>query len=157
MTQSLVTLAILLSSLTGTLLLLQKQQRNPVVQDVRHFSEAHLADMPLLLEYAETPWQKIRGLSGRDALPEGHGMFFVYGKPGDYGIWMKDMRFSIDILWFDEHKRLVSVHEAAPPGSYPQVFTPPHPAQFILEMNAGFIASSGVGLGDELIVDDPRS
>lgn len=153
MATSLAALILLLSSLTGTLLLLQKQ--HPLaIEEVQQSSAGSVGDTSLILEYAQTERQKRQGLSGRPGLSQGHGMLFVYREPGDYGIWMKDMRFPLDILWFDANKRLVDLHERATPDSYPQVFHSAIPAQYILEVPAGFVHAHDLALGDVIVFPD---
>src|ERR1700679_2272851 len=49
---------------------------------------------------AQTQAQEELGLGDRDSLAAGQGMLFVFAQDGKYAFWMKDMRFSIDIIWF---------------------------------------------------------
>src|SRR5574342_1034425 len=68
----------------------------------------------LKVELARTMDEKVRGLSGRQGLEPGQGMLFVYDRPQPISIWMKDMRFSLDILWIREG-RIVHIEKQAPP------------------------------------------
>ena len=56
---------------------------------------------------ADTPEARQQGLSGRAGLGESEGMLFVFPKDGEYAFWMKDMRFSIDILWLSGNGTIV--------------------------------------------------
>lgn len=56
---------------------------------------------------ADTPSERSLGLSGKSALENDEGMLFVFRENGRYGFWMKDMKFSIDIVWIDENRRIV--------------------------------------------------
>jgi uncharacterized membrane protein (UPF0127 family) len=107
-------------------------------------------------ETADTPASRIRGLSGAAPLGEGEGMWFDFITPGLPGIWMKEMKFSLDILWFNEDFRLVYMKENAEPFSYPEVFTPSSPARFVLEVPAGFAQKHGVVLGETVSVQNTR-
>ena len=51
------------------------------------------------VEIARTPEEQSLGLGERNALAWGHGMLFLYDKPGFPRFWMKGMRFDIDIVW----------------------------------------------------------
>ena len=62
---------------------------------------------------ADSDVERKRGLSGRPNLVDGTGMLFVFKESGEHGIWMKDMRFPIDILWLDERLRVVFIKEDA--------------------------------------------
>jgi L-rhamnose isomerase len=47
---------------------------------------------------AATPEARERGLSGRDASPEG-GMVFVFPEPRTVAFWMRDVAFDLDIAF----------------------------------------------------------
>ena len=100
---------------------------------------------------ADTPESLEKGLSGRNSLSPNEGMLFVFNKPDFYGIWMKDMLFSIDIFWLDQSGRVIFLKENALPGSFPEIFTPNSPAQFVLETSAGFAEENGIKIGSSLL------
>ncbi len=104
----------------------------------------------LELEARTTTLQKMRGLSGRTELSENHGMLFVYNRPGRYGFWMKDMHFPIDIIWLSESFTIVDITPSISPDSFPKVFRPKEPAQYVLEVNAGFAERHRLSIGDSL-------
>lgn len=85
-------------------------------------------------EIARTPEARSRGLSGREGLGENDGLLFIFEEPGYPGFWMKDMKFAIDIIWLDENLTVVDVTKNAAPDSYPQIFHPKSPAQYVLEI-----------------------
>lgn len=99
-------------------------------------------------EVVSRPEDIEKGLSGRAGLAKDSGMFFDFGKSSFYGIWMPDMHFSIDVLWFDETMRVVYIVEAMSPESYPKVFMPTSPARYVLEVPDGFVKSHGIRVGD---------
>lgn len=105
-------------------------------------------------EVADTEILRIRGLSGHAPLPPDAGMWFDFGSPQHADIWMKDMNFPIDILWFDEDLRAVHIKENALPESYPEVFSPTVPSRYVLEVPAGFVKEKGVSLGDRISVQE---
>ena len=93
--------------------------------------------------------QRSLSASLRDqALAEGEGMWFVFDKPGLHAIWMKDMRFSIDVLWLDDTLRVIHIEERLSPDSYPEVFKPRAPARYVLEVPAGAIEQYSFRTGD---------
>jgi len=115
---------------------------------------ARLGGEALLLEVADTDALRARGLSGHEPLAKGEGMLFVFSKSNQYGFWMKDMLFPLDILWFDANYQIVDVWEHADPSSYPKTVAPRVPAQFVLEMPAGFFADHHLKVGN--IIEIPR-
>ncbi len=101
-------------------------------------------------ELARTPQEKGRGLSNRPGLAEGNGMAFVYEAPQTIGIWMKDMRFPLDILWVREG-RIVKIERAAPPlrpGDPERVYSAI--GDLVLELPSGFTDRMGIRLGDSV-------
>jgi len=93
---------------------------------------------------------KARGLSGRNCLNPDTGMLFLYELSGDYCFWMKDMNFSIDMIWMDDEKRIVTIKDSVSPETYPQSFCPEKPSQYILEVAPGFTAKAGWSIGTQL-------
>lgn len=96
---------------------------------------------------ADTPAARKQGLSGRPGLAPDEGLLFVFEKEGTWGFWMKDMRFSIDIVWVGKDGRVVFTKERATPESYPEAFVPPAPALYVVELPEGYCASHNVHIG----------
>jgi uncharacterized protein len=92
------------------------------------------------VEIADDDAERARGLMFRDALPQGHGMFFVHERTQPLAYWMKNTRIPLDILYFDEGLSLVSQQRDVPPCSAGDA-CPPYPsrapARYVLELNAG--------------------
>ena len=108
------------------------------------------------VELARTMEQKVRGLSGRPGLKPGQGMLFVYDRPQPIGIWMKDMRFPLDILWIRDG-RVVQIERNAPPliPSGPElVYTAT--GDLVLEVPAGFTDAKKIRVGDRVRTEMPR-
>ena len=102
----------------------------------------------LEVEIADTLVSRKQGLSGKESLGDNQGMLFVYGEPGNYSFWMKDMKFAIDIIWIDENKKIVDIVKNISPDTFPQTFQPSSPAQYALEVNAGWTDKNFVRMGD---------
>jgi len=102
----------------------------------------------VLVERLQTFKDRMRGLGGRDFLDKNHGMWFVFGYVGSHGMWMRGMRFALDIVWFDSDMRVVHIEENIVPETFPKIFYPAVPASFVLEVPAGFVESHGIVLGD---------
>jgi uncharacterized membrane protein (UPF0127 family) len=106
----------------------------------------------VLAEVASTTQQKSDGLSGRYGLQEGTGMLFVFDTPLIEGFWMKDMRFSLDILYADSTGKIVTLFENLSPDTYPKAFRPTVPAQYVLELPAGYVAAHSIAVGDKIVL-----
>ncbi|HEU5114603.1 MAG TPA: DUF192 domain-containing protein [Candidatus Paceibacterota bacterium] len=97
---------------------------------------------------SDTDTLREEGLSDRNGLSQGQAMLFVFDKPDLLGFWMKDMHFSIDMLWLDSNFRVVSFKEDATPESYPKVFFPSGPSRYVVELPAGTLTRLGIKAGD---------
>jgi uncharacterized protein len=105
-------------------------------------------------EVADDEASRQRGLSGRERLAPGEGMLFLL--PDDSpSLWMKGMRFPLDIVWIKDG-RVVDVSADVPPprGSDAPLptYSPDRPADRVLEVNAGWAADHGVRRGDAVEV-----
>ena len=103
------------------------------------------------VEVAEDRATQAKGLGGRDALPWGRGMYFLYSTPNFYAFWMKGMRFSIDIVWIREG-RIVDLSANVPfePGGNGPTVRPRSLVDAVLEVPAGFAAAEGWRIGDRV-------
>ena len=97
---------------------------------------------------------RMRGLMFRDSLPERQGMLFVFPQQEPQAFWMRNTRIPLDILYFDDALRFVSVAAGAPPCTTPSCPSYPssRPARFVLELNAGHARRLGVTPGDVLVL-----
>ncbi|QSH39683.1 DUF192 domain-containing protein [Candidatus Kaiserbacteria bacterium] len=103
---------------------------------------------PVKVEVADTPEERVNGLSGRSQIPTNQGMLFVFETVGTYSIWMRNMQFSLDIFWLDENGVIIDMWENAHPDSYPQVYEPRSSALYVLETIAGFAEVYNIDIGD---------
>ena len=101
-------------------------------------------------DIADTPEKRVLGLSGRSTLLPDTGMLFIFDTPGPHDMWMKDMHFSIDILWLDEAYEIIHIERRVSPDTYPTSFGSPIPASYVLEVPAGFTSTYHVKVGDTI-------
>ena len=108
------------------------------------------------VELALDDASRMRGLMFRDQMAATHGMLFAFDQQEPQAFWMRNTRIPLDIMYFDEALRLVSVAAGAPPcttkscPSYPSK----GPARFVLELNAGHAHRLGLQRGDVLTLSD---
>jgi uncharacterized protein len=89
---------------------------------------------------------RVKGLSGRENLRENQAMLFVFDAEDQLCFWMKDMRFSIDMVWLDANKRVIHIEQDVSPKTYPTSFCGSQPAQYVVETKAN--ATRGLRVGD---------
>jgi uncharacterized membrane protein (UPF0127 family) len=109
-----------------------------------------IAGVALNIELATTPAQKEKGLSGRASLPSDNGMLFVFDTEGYWSFWMNEMRFPLDIIWFNSDRQVVFFEQGLQPCG-PEIcrtFTPSEKAMYVLEVNAGFVAAHHISPDD---------
>ena len=114
--------------------------------------EISVGNSRVVADMAATPEAKSLGLSGREYLGSDEGMFFLFESPGLYSFWMKDMKFSIDIIWIDEGFTVADITRNASPESFPKSFYPSRLVQYVLEVPAGWAFRHGIGIGDAVTV-----
>ncbi len=124
------------------------QPPTSMVQQAPSLRTIHLGDQAIRVSVADTPESRQKGLSGRAGLAPDEGILFVFPQDGKHGFWMKDMRFSIDILWLNADGRIVHIAKSVSPSTYPQSFVPTKPARYVLEVLAGYVTEHGVAIGD---------
>ena len=123
------------------------------VSTQKTLTSLYIQDIPLLVEIADTNSLRQAGLSGKPFLERGEGMFFIFDADDMHGIWMKDMLFSIDIIWIDSNFNIVDVKESATPESFPAVFKPKEESRYVLEVNANFVEEHSIKIGDSIRFD----
>jgi uncharacterized membrane protein (UPF0127 family) len=89
------------------------------------------------------------GLMFRPSLAEDRGMLFVFDTLDFHGIWMKNCKFPIDILWLDEDKKIVHIAESVPPCTADPcpTYAPLRKAAYVVELSAGQAHREKAALG----------
>ena len=113
-------------------------------------THSSLGETTLNLAIIEKSEDLVRGLSGVSTLGDKEGLLFMFPVSNRAGIWMKDMNFAIDVIWFDENMKVVSIKENFTPDSYPEVAYPSADSRYVLEVISGFVKANKILLGDEL-------
>ncbi|MBI5817298.1 MAG: DUF192 domain-containing protein [Candidatus Yonathbacteria bacterium] len=113
-----------------------------------------IGDISINVDIVDTPALQERGLSGKNALLDNQGMFFIFDHSGIYPFWMKEMNFPIDIIWIDEHMSVADITKNVLPSSFPQTFASRVPIRYVLEVQAGFAERHGVNIGDQVVLSD---
>ena len=75
-----------------------------------------LGNQRYAIEIADDDAERARGLMFRDALPTGHGMLFIHDAEEPQAYWMKNTKIPLDILYFDDERKLVAQQRDVPPA-----------------------------------------
>ncbi|MGZ4906317.1 MAG: DUF192 domain-containing protein [Halobacteriota archaeon] len=99
-------------------------------------------------EAADTPQKQEIGLMNRAGLDPNAGMLFLFSRAERQGMWMKNMRFPLDIVFITEDLRVEHVYAEVPPcaPSCP-TYVSDGPILYALEVNAGFCARHNIVSG----------
>jgi len=99
------------------------------------------------IEFAEDAYETQTGLMYRKSMLPNRGMLFVFDNERPRSFYMKNTEFSLDIIYFDAERKLVSIAKNAQP--FNQSSLPSEgPAQYVLEVNAGLSDQWGLQKGD---------
>nr|WP_275672376.1 DUF192 domain-containing protein [Thermomonas alba] len=99
-----------------------------------------LAGRRYSVELAVDDAQRARGLMFRDAMAPDHGMLFIHEAQEPQAYWMKNTKIPLDILYFDNDRKLVAQQRNVPPctlGDACPAYPSKAPARYVLELNAG--------------------
>jgi len=101
------------------------------------------------LEFASTETQRNIGLMFRPSLPDDHGMLFLFSSPDRHSIWMKNMLIPLDILWLDDHKRIIHIETNVPPCQREPclIYRADTPSLYVIELAAGTVTQAGLQPG----------
>ncbi|MFH1455213.1 MAG: DUF192 domain-containing protein [bacterium] len=115
--------------------------------------EIIIGSKTLLVDIADDNCKKDLGLSGKTSLNQ-EGMIFIFEKVGNYGFWMKDMNFSIDILWINDVFEVIGIEKSLSSDTYPKSFGGKYLAKYILEVSAGYSDKNNIKIGDKIIFSE---
>lgn len=107
------------------------------------------APIHVRVEIANTPERRQLGLMYRKDLPHDHGMLFLFPQETPQSFWMKNTVLPLDIIYISAARTIVSIAKNTTPFSE-QPIPSGQPAQFVLEVNAGFCERHGIVSGDRV-------
>lgn len=120
---------------------------------MKFYRRVIVGETDFIVEVVESYSELERGLGGRERLPRGSGMLFLYSSPGYHTFWMKGMNFPIDIIGFDNNDEVVHIFRNVQPelGVTPnrmRKYKMPKPISMALEINAN--ESVPIQIGDRI-------
>ena len=68
-------------------------------------------------EVADTPEKLLFGLAFREALPPSTGMLYIFETTGTHRLNTKEYKMPVDMIWLDESRHVVQLHESVPPST----------------------------------------
>ena len=104
------------------------------------------------VELAITPEEKTVGLMNREHLEENAGMLFISEDERMQTFWMKNTLIPLDLIFMANDGTVVDIKKEFEPCktvSCPN-YASKAPAQYVLEVNAGFSEKEGLEIGNKL-------
>jgi hypothetical protein len=101
------------------------------------------------IEIAEGEYETQTGLMYRKSMQDDRGMLFIFEEETPRSFYMKNTEFSIDIIFINADKEVVSIQKEAKPldqTSLPSAA----PAKYVLEVNAGLSDKWTLEAGDKV-------
>lgn len=115
-----------------------------------------LPPVTVRVEVADEPREHAAGLMRRHLSGDGEGMLFVFAQAAPRAFWMHNTPDSLDLLFLDANLRVVAVIPRTEPLS-DRILRPEVPAQYVIEVPAGFAERHGLGLGAQARVNQRDS
>ncbi len=101
------------------------------------------------VEIARTQEELSRGLMDRPTLGENEGMLFIFSDSAPRSFWMRNTLIPLDIIFISSETKIVKILTAVPCTSEKcPLYDSELPAQYVLEVNAGFVEKHGIREGD---------
>jgi uncharacterized membrane protein (UPF0127 family) len=113
--------------------------------------EVDINSKKILVDIADDVCKRKLGLSGRTSLNGDTGMLFFFEKEGNYGFWMENMNFPIDILWISSSSKVIGIEKNLATSTYPKSFGTKYFSQYVLEVPAGYLNKNNIKVGDTII------
>jgi len=118
-----------------------------------------LDNVTLNVQVAQTDSQRARGLMFQNELPYDKGMIFVFSDEQIVPMWMPNMQFSLDMIWFDSSGNIVHIEKNVPPCKSPLetasckvVDGGGKKARYVLEVTAGFVEKFNITENSKLSI-----
>lgn len=103
----------------------------------------------ITIQIADNDQERAEGLMWRKYMPENEGMLFIFDHQEIQTFWMKNTYIPLDMIFADKSGVIVSIHKDAAPLDETTISSGT-PAQYVVEVNAGFCSQYGIKAGDRI-------
>jgi uncharacterized protein len=117
-----------------------------------------IGDDVITVEVAETAAEQQRWMTFRhDRLPLDTAMLIKYDKPDLYEVWMLNVEYNLDLIWFDEHGNAVYMKKDVPPcGNVVETvsctYKTTKQALYVMAATSGFIDEHHISPGSNMTI-----
>jgi len=114
-------------------------------------------DHQVKVEVVTEPADQARGLMYRRSLEKDSGMLFIFRQEEPQSFWMKNTLIPLDMIFVSRNLVIVDITTMQPCIIDPCLsYTSRQPAQYVLEVNAGYCRSRNIIIGDKVSSDAIR-
>jgi len=114
----------------------------------------HFDNADFVVELANTPAERQKGLMFRESMADNHGMLFVFDDVSPRSFWMKNTLIPLDMIFINGNWTVVHVANAVPCTADPCPSYSSPPAMYVLEINGGIAEKSGIKVGSKLSLSE---
>jgi uncharacterized membrane protein (UPF0127 family) len=100
----------------------------------------------LLVETADDPFERARGLMDRDCLNDNWGMLFVFTANVDSGFWMHNTHIPLTIAFLAADGTIIEIEDMQPETE--DLHYASRSFRYAVEANQGWFAKHGIEVGD---------
>ncbi|MCC5928511.1 MAG: DUF192 domain-containing protein [Cyclobacteriaceae bacterium] len=104
------------------------------------------------IEVAAENRRRMQGLMYRSSMPEEQGMLFVFDEEEPQSFWMKNTKISLDIMFVNRNREIVSIVKGTRPFSETPVPSE-KPAIYVVEVIAGYTDKYAIREGDKILFE----
>ena len=117
-----------------------------------------IGDDVVTVEVAETAAEQQRWMTFRqDRLPLDTAMLITHDIPDLYEVWMLNIEYNLDIIWFDESGNAIYMKKNVPPcenvvETVSCTYKPTQRALYVMAATAGFIDEHRIVIGSHMTI-----
>lgn len=117
-----------------------------------------IGDDVVTVEIAETAAEKQRWMTFRqDRLPLDTAMLIKHDASDLHEVWMLNVEYNLDLIWFDEAGNAVYLIKDAPPcenvvETFSCTYKPTKQALYVVAATSGFIVEHGIIVGSKMTI-----
>lgn len=101
------------------------------------------------IEIADNDYETQTGLMNRNSMKDSNAMLFIFPNMQIRSFYMKNTLITLDIIYLDDNKTIVSIIENAKPLDETSLPSG-SPAKYVLEINGGLSQQFNIEVGDKM-------
>lgn len=117
-----------------------------------------IGDDVITVEVAETAAEQQRWMTFRqERLPLDTAMLIKHDTPDLYEVWMLNVEYNLDLIWFDESGNAVYIFKDAPPcenvvETVSCTYKPTQKSLYVMAATSGFIDEHEIAIGSRMTI-----